>query len=108
VNHFIVSFEGVELTDAQSARIQSAIEATAKKEFEALPITYLPTGPGPGHHGGRGPSNPGAPGNTSPSKPGGNPGTGPIEGTGNPIGKRPFPITLPVSYDPHSKTWKAA
>ena len=105
MNHFIVSFEGVELTDAQSARIQSAIEATAKKEFETLPITQLPTGPGQGHNpsGGRGPT---GSGDTSGGTQGG--GTGPTHGTGEPIGKRPLPITLPVSYDPHTKSWKAA
>ena len=105
MNHFIVSFEGVELTDAQSARIQSAIEATAKKEFEALPITQLPTGPGQGHNpsGGRGPTGSGG---TSGGTQGG--GTGPTHGTGEPVGKRPLPITLPVSYDPHTKIWKAA
>jgi hypothetical protein len=104
VNHFIVSFEGTELTDAQSARIQSAIEATAKKEFEALPITQLPTGPGQGHNppGGRGPTSPGGGGTEGGGQ------SGPTRGTGNPIGKRPLPITLPASYDPHTKSWKAA
>ncbi len=106
MNHFIVSFEGVELTDAQSARIQSAIEATAKKEFEALPITQLPTGPGQGHKptGGRGPT--GSGGTSGGTQGGGH--SGPIDGTGNPIGKRPLPITFPASYDPHTKSWKAA
>ena len=106
MNHFIVSFEGVELTDAQSGRIQSAIEATAKKKFEALPITQLPTGPGQGHNpsGGRGPT--GSGGTSGGGTQGGH--SGPIDGTGNPIGKRPLPITLPVSYDSRTKTWKAA
>jgi hypothetical protein len=115
VNHFIVSFGDTELTDEQSARVKSAIEMAAKKEYEsiaatsdALPITQLPTAPGPVTHPGRGPSNPGGPGNTSPSKPGGNPGTGPIDGVGNPIGKHQFPIVKPAFYDSSTKTWKAA
>ena|GEM_PF-4978358 len=113
MNHFIVSFGDTELTDEQSARVKSALEMAAKKEYEsisatpdAFPITQLPTGPGPVSHPGRGPSNPGGPGKTSPSKPG-KPGTGPI-GTGNPIGKHQFPIVKPVFYDSSTKTWKAA
>ena len=112
MSHFLVSFEGAELTDEQSARVKSAIETAARKEYEsfaaapdALPITFLPTGPGPGHHpGGRGPSGPG--GTEGGGTQGG--GTGPIVGTGTPIGRHPLPIIWPVSYDPSTRSWTRA
>jgi hypothetical protein len=107
MNHFLVSFEGVELSDEQSARVKSAIEAAAKKEYEsfaaapdALPITYLPTGPV--HHptgGGRGE---GGTGGTE----GGGTGTG--RGTGTPVGRHGLPIVWTVSYDPSSRSWTRA
>ena len=112
MNHFVVSFEGTELTDEQSARVKSALETAAKKEYEsfaaapdALPITFLPTGPGPGqgehNPGGRGTGSTGGGGSE-----GG--GTGPSHGTGKPIGKPPLPIIWPVSYNPVTHSWTRA
>jgi hypothetical protein len=107
VNHFIVSFEGAELSDEQSDRVKSAIEMAAKKEYEsfaaapdALPITFLPGGPPPEHNpGGRG-------GSGSGGTEGG--GTGSGRGDGTTVGRHGFPIILPVSYDPSTESWRRA